>query len=98
MKGGTSELVQVNRYICRIVVTERREERCYRSGTEERMVTLSHTDMRARKIKQEWSKSPPLCTRALPPLSLVFVDAHVLTEIVVAAERLIATRKRARKR
>ena len=45
MKGGTSELVQVGKYICRIVMTEGREERCYRSVTEERMVTISHTDM-----------------------------------------------------
>jgi len=30
-------------------------------------------------------------------LSLVFVNAHVLAEVVVAAERLIATWERARK-
>ena len=105
-KGGTSELVQVSRYICRIVMTERREERCYRSVTEERMVTISHTDMRKSEIKHDdWSRSPPPCIRPLPPrdqnrtpLSLVLVNAHVLTEVVVAAERLIATRERARER
>lgn len=49
------------------------------------------------------SGSPP-CTRALPPrgetrtpLSMVLMNTHVLTEIVMPAERLIAAREGARK-
>jgi len=92
MKGGTSELVQVSQYICRIVVTERRE----RDATDQ-------------LLKSEWLQYLiQICEpyiRALPPrgqtrtpLSVVLVNAHVLAEIVVAAECLIATRECARER
>ena len=93
-------------YICHIVVIEHERERLQINWRRPNGYS-NIADGYTRSNVTGWG-SRPFCNshpadqrereRERAPLSLALVNAHVLTEIVVATERLIATRERTQKR